>query len=47
MSSIDGCKLYERLASRFEGKLSRLSSKTNNFDDTKNDFVKDLYDKCE
>ena len=35
MSSVDWCKLYERLGIRFEEKLARLSSKTNNIHDTK------------
>ena len=30
VSRVDWCKVYERLATRFEEKLARLSSKTNN-----------------
>ena len=36
VSSVDSFKVYERLAIRFEEKLERLSSKTNNIHDTKN-----------
>ena len=41
MSSVDWCKLYERLTIRFEEKLStRLSSKTNNIHDAKNEVFR-------
>ena len=48
VSSIDWCKVYERLAIRFEEKLVRLSSKTNIFTTQRFKFyIKDLFNKCE
>ena len=40
MSSVDLGKVYERLAIRFKEKLARLSSKTNNIHDTKNEVFR-------
>ena len=46
MSSVDWCKVYERLAIRFEEKLEELTSKTNNIQDTKIKFsANDLFNK--
>ena len=48
MSSVDLCKVYERLAIRFEEKLARLTSKANNIHDTNTKFsVKVLFNNCE
>ena len=44
----DWCKVYERLAIRFEEKLARVSGKTKNILDTKMKFsVNDSFNKCE
>ena len=45
VSSVDLCKLYERLAISFEEKFARLSSKINNIKDLLS--VQDLFNKCE
>ena len=40
MSSVDSCKVYERLAIRFDEKLARLGSKISNIHDTKNEVLR-------
>ena len=40
MSSVDWCKVYERLAIRFDEKLARLGSRISNIHDTKNEVLR-------